>query len=528
MSSEQGETGEFLGFVALAAFGAFIWFLYVNGPVSWWFVGALVGALIAKAIGDQMRPAREAKTDAKPSLRESIRQQIADDAYSFLRNLTIGFGLVFLAQLVLQFLTWIDPNSFASLEQGLWEILLALKTIGNPWAILAIVGSGLAFGVLFRTWLPAIAAARLRKWAGTTCTILAAALTFSFVGERTAETKYPETTKGIRAEIVSRLETVANARREAAAYQWASAVLARDRETAQWDEAAGEFMADARAGCIQTEAQAKSTDEILRQRGEVVQVIGCDVDQLTTHALKILLPSADRDASVDDPMAWLSQMEAEKRAGAWLPESSTLLAWQPEQLEFDFKDKLTPMRRLRQLLAQAKAMSRDAEAARSAMRGGLLKIATRWVDEHLHLPGLSDRVADIVRDAALANMAREGDDRLRKRLGRLKTKDTSAVSENLFPDLPKSAFAAAGIVDKRQRTQKLAEFIQSEAPAREWLLNLWRKRGPEFDATLDAEVQAFKEREKNRAARAAEHEKAAREFQEWLKARPEPYKPHVL
>jgi hypothetical protein len=504
-----------IGCIVVAILGAALWLCWANGPVSWFFLAAAAGYWVGRGLRAKAHAYRETTNSFKARVAEAA----TDDACFFLLCLTIGICFVFLLQLILRTGVSVGPDSFANFERGTWNFLLTFKhVLGSPAFLMSVIAGSLAFGIILKTWFPAVMAGRLRKWAGGIATILASALMFSFVTGAAAEARYPETTGGLRAAIVERLDKTAEARRDAVAYHWAQAILERKMADADWRGAAIDLARKAGAECRKTDALVPVARDAAS--GHLPRLLSCNQAVVEANALEALLPERSNDfaSNPDYPAeakpAWLPELEASlsPREGEVLGDDLSV--------RYDLKDKLISVAELDNLRAKVEAMAVDADAGRTAMRGGLLKIVTGWLNEQLPIPGLADRIVDTLRDAMLSQLAKDGDRLVRQRLAALRDKTAAehnvAGQAEIFPDPALSKFALLGVLQPAIRARVAKEIVMRALPERAALSEIYRQTGD----TRAFQVEVSRQASEARAATA----NAAIESRRY-RPPPQPYRP---
>lgn len=437
-----------------------------------------------------------------------IAETACDDLRFMLRNVSIGVGAVFLIQVVLKFTTAVDPDSFAAAERQVWDLLVKLKLVlSAPALLIGLVVLVLVAGLLFKTWLPAVASARMRKGAGAVSTVLASMLMFSFVTAKAAETRFPETTESLRAEIVSSLADVAKARREAAAYQWASAMVERELADPDFSDAAVDLAIRIEAQCHLTDLQAA---EVNRTVDQSLQIESCNRSFISHAVLKELLLSDEAREGAQRA----HDSDREPSIDLWTPEFKGLTtltnrsaADEPAELVLDLEERTTSLADLEQLKSKAQEMSRDAEGARNAMRASLVKVLTNWLDAQLPVPGLADYFVDNLRDAVISQMAREAENRTRERLSAIKQ---GSLEPSLAPSLVAGLLASKRIFDPAERAKLAKRMFEALYPGRIKLAASFRKAGSmtEFRDRLQRDWARVLEKRRIDEARGVEIAKA--------------------
>lgn len=496
-----------LGFALIAALALNNW------PLSIYLIAALVGWVIAYKSRDAAKKRREAKDGFTVRMIETA----CDDSSFMLRNMAIGLGIVLTAQILLKLTTFVSPDQFARFERSLWNFLVGLKAIvASPFVVLGFVGAALLAGVLLKTWAVAVVGGKLRRQAGAIATITATMLMFSLVTGKAAADRYPQTTEGLRAQLLSSLATVAQARREAAAYQWATAAIERKLADPEWSAAASDFARRVGTECQKTDYIAISYNEIV---DSAYRAGTCDSAMVRQEAVRFLLVFLEAD-----PIAMLG--ESADRQLDWLPEVEAMVEPRSErdpdaalEMGFDLRDRLTSLADLAALRRQAAALSQDADGARNAMRGGLVKVVSLWANEHLPIPGLADYLVDAVRDAALVQLARESEARIRERVAALKER---RLPRALGTGLEEGRFAPNDLLDPLQRGAVAALLVAKLLPDRAKLVARFRKAGSPaaFQAGIERAWQSYVVRRQAESVRAAEARRIERQIERARTIRP--------
>lgn len=468
--SGVGET--LLGCLVLAVIGAAGLVLLTQGPIAWYVAASLLGYLIFIPLSRRARP----KEEGGASLRQRIVASALDDGRKVLRNLAIAFAMVLVLQLSLNlFAEDVDASVVGTTEQRIWDFLARLTSFGSLRLALLITLISLAVSALIGNVLPVVLTTNARKLVSTGAALLASVMMFSFVTEEAAGRNIAAATGPIRARLVTRLTETAKARQETAAYGRVIATIAMKRRTQPAQLARlGRYFREGERICDHFEG-------VYQQGGPTQTYVGAFAptaygrpdDKLCAkpELARVMTRSVLKTAAVAGPPAL--------EPAPWLPDfADRLTAVSPDPadpLPFDLKE--GSLADLEALAAKVEKAALRAEAVRESFRGLATESVGKVIGRAFVVDGAVGEVVNVLRDAALGELAKHGDGKVREALAYVARQRVGPIAD-----------AAARLHAAAYPDQPLAmETFTSEAKATAAAKMAWAEFKPA--ATSVAEVR---------------------------------------
>lgn len=306
-AAEDDSSQHIIGCLLLALGAALLWFATVSAPVSLYCLGGFGAGWALKKLNAEIEIEIALRKPASVGMR--LMLAVLKDGTKLLTAFGMGAGAVWVVQLMLRLGTF-DPGTAGAFQTGVYDFTDQLKQWTSLPVALGAVAFALALSLSINALWPLNALVRVRKWAGTMAGVLAAAVSFSFVGIQAHAGNYQARADQIRAELVFKLDELITARRNHAALQWLGASLAQQQPPSAED-------ARAAASLFAAAGQQCETADGAFQRG-YSSVRGL-------YARPVLCAPDSYRAGMAAALEHVSAGEGERAPDtAWIPEFSAL------------------------------------------------------------------------------------------------------------------------------------------------------------------------------------------------------------